>query len=290
MSKYKLKTDEVYVETAKKDISIIHIADIHFSRSTKVKKLANLCEFIKGNNPDYIMITGDLIDTPGIAKTEKISELYEFLNKLASITKVMISIGNHDASWSEDLKFFDKLNELNNIYVLNDKEYHDEFIEVVGVTLPNNYYYNVTKDESADIMSAYLKEVHHDFDKLNKNLPKILMIHSPIRLTSDIILPKINKFDLILSGHTHAGMVPHCLNFLFKGNRGIIAPNKKIFPKVAKGKIIKELNNHKTTIIINGAVTKLSRQAGIVFNMFNFLWPVDINKIIITKKEGNKNE
>ena len=288
MSKYKLITDEVYLENTKKDISIIHIADIHFSKSTKVKKLDNLCEFIKENNPDYIMITGDLIDTPEITKDNKISELYDFLNNLGSITKVMISIGNHDAYWSEDLKFFAKLNELKNIYVLDDKEYHDDFIEVLGITLPNNYYYNVTKDESADIMAAYIKDIHHDFNGLNKNLPKILMVHSPIRLTDEIILPKVNKFDLILSGHTHAGMVPYCLNFLFKGNRGIIAPNKKIFPKVAKGKIVKEQDNHKTTIIINGAVTKLSRQAGIVFNMLNFMWPVSINKIIITKKEGNK--
>ncbi len=285
MSKYKLTTDKIYSEKIKRDIFIIHIADIHFSKSTKISELNKLVDHIKENNPNYIMITGDLIDTPVITKDHKINELYDFLKNLGTITKVFVSIGNHDVAWSEDLKFFDEIN-IKNVYILNDKEYHDEFIRVIGLTLPNDYYYNVTKDESADIMAAYIKEKHHDFDKINNSLINILLVHSPIRLTDSKVLPKITKFDLVLSGHTHAGMVPRCLSFLFKENIGLIAPNKRIFPKIAKGKII--VNN--TTIIINGAITKLSRQAGKIFNMLNFLWPADINKIIITKKEGNKNE
>ena len=83
-------------------------------------------------------------------------------------------------------------------------------------------------------------------------------------------------------------MVPKWLDFLFRKNTGIIAPNKNLFPKIAKGKIEKEVNNKTITIIINGAITKLSRQAGKFFSSLNFLWNGDVNKIIITKKEGRK--
>ena len=69
------------------------------------------------------------------------------------------------------------------------------------------------------------------------------------------------EYDLLLSGHTHNGMVPKILNKLLKKNQGIIAPNKKLFPEIARGKIEVNMFNKKITLIedIKPLLTELRR-------------------------------
>ena len=287
MNKIKQKVDIIYNNLAKKDIVVAHIADLHFNINTTIKRLNGIKNYIFKINPDYLMITGDLIDEPKITKNNtKIKELLTFLTDIAKDIKVIISIGNHDVISSDDINFFNKLNDLHNIYILNNDCYLDELIYVSGFTLPNEYYYNVTRKE---LTSSLLKVLDNN-QKLIKNipsrLPKIALIHSPIRLTDKNVLERLKEYDLILCGHTHNGMVPDCLNFIFKDNSGIISPDKNLLPKIAKGKIVKNIGNKDITIIINGGVTKLSLRTGNILSKFNFLYNIGINKIIIRKKRG----
>ena len=85
-------------------------------------------------------------------------------------------------------------------------------------------------------------------------------------------------------------MVPKFLSKLFKKNQGIIAPRKGWFPKVARGKFEINKFNKTITIIINGGITKLGEKSAHILSKFNFIYNIDINKIIITNKEGIKNE
>ena len=290
MNRYNLTTDKIYNEYTKRELNIIHIADIHFSYNTKYEELNDLVKYINSFKPDYIMITGDLIDIPDITlDKEKMKEFTNFLDSLGKISKTLISLGNHDIMNEFDCKYFDNLNKINNIYVLNNKKYLDNNILVIGLTLPNYYYYNVTKHESVSILNEFLNE-HSELININNKLPRILLVHSPICISDEMILDKLDSFDLILCGHTHGGMVPKWLNFLFRNNYGIIAPDKRLFPKIAKGRIITKKNGKDITIIINGAITKLSRQAGKKISKLNFLYAPCVNKIIILKKEGKKDE
>lgn len=287
MSRIEQKTNIIYNLVTKKDITIIHIADIHYNINTKPNKLFKLVEEINKQKPDYIMITGDLIDEPKITKNKyHIKKLLQFLDSLSNITKVFISLGNHDVFQEEDFKFFRKINEINNIYVLNDECYRDEFIYISGITLPNNYYYNITYDESPDALIKHLSNNRKLISNLPKELPKVCLIHSPIKLTEKSVLNKLKEYDLILSGHTHSGMVPSILNPFFKNNSGLIAPNKRLFPKIAKGSIVTHIDNKEITLIINGAITKLSLKSSKILSKLNFIYPMSINKIIITKKRG----
>jgi len=117
-----------------------------------------------------------------------------------------------------------------------------------------------------------------------------MLIHSPIKLIDNNVLEKLHDYDLLLSGHTHNGMVPNILEKIIPDNYGIIAPNKKLFPRLARGKMEKYIKNHKITIIINGGVTKLSLKSSKLLNSLNWLYDISINKIIITKKRGKKYE
>ena len=291
MNRFKLTTDIIYNSKAKKDLTIVHISDIHFSKITKPKMLNRLINYVNSLNPDYIMITGDTLDVPWIVKEhDKMKELWSFFDNLSHITKVLISIGNHDVLSNEDFDFFSDLDKIDNIYVLNNTSYHDEYIYTMGITLPGDYYYNVTHDESLEVLLNSLDNLKVKLSKMPKHVPKIALIHSPIKLTEKSTLERLRDFDIILCGHTHNGMVPDCINFLFRANRGIISPRNNLFPKIAKGKINTDINNHKITIIINGGITKLSKQSGKILSNLNFIYNKSVNKIIIRKKRGNKDE
>ena len=287
MNKIELHEDIVYSSKAIKDITLIHIGDIHFNKLTKDKKLQQIKEEIHKNNPDYVVITGDIIDNPSIIKDKiKIKKLLLFLTDISNFTKVIISLGNHDIYKLEDHKFFKNLNELKNIYVLDNDSYIDETIYISGITLPSNYYYNMMKEESKEILIEHLKKHKKLITNLPVFIPKVSLIHSPIKLPDKEVLTILKDYDLLLSGHTHAGMVPKILDKFIKKNHGIIAPNKKLFPEIARGKIERLIGNKKMTIIITGGITKLSEHSSKILNKLNFIYNIDINKIIITSKKG----
>lgn len=287
MNKIELHKDIVYNSKITKDIILIHISDIHFNKKTKEKKLNLVKEEIYKNNPDYVVITGDTIDTPSVIKDKlKIKMLLVFLTDIAKFTKVIISLGNHDIFSNEDYKFFRNLNGLKNIYVLNNESYVDERIYISGFTLPTNYYYNITKNESKEILLEHLKKYKKLTTNLPVFLPKVSLIHSPTKLPDNDILTTLKEYDLLLSGHTHNGMVPKLLDKFFKANQGIIAPNKRLLPEISRGKIEKNIFNKKITIIINGAITKLGEKSAGILSKLNFIYNIDINKIIITNKKG----
>lgn len=287
MNKVKINKDIIYNSKTLKDITLIHLADIHFNKKTKDKKLEKIKEEIYKNNPDYIVITGDTIDEPSVLKDkQKLKKLLIFLTDISNNSKVIISLGNHDIFKNEDHKFFKNLNDLKNIYVLNNESYVDESIYISGFTLPNKYYYNINREESKELLIEHLQK----YKKLTTNLPafipKVSLIHSPMKLVDTDVLTILKEYDLLLSGHTHGGMVPKILSKFFKKNQGIIAPNKKILPDIARGKIERNIFNKKITIIITSGVTKLGEKSASILSNLNFLYDIDLNKIIITNKKG----
>lgn len=285
MNKIKIQEDIIYNKLVKNDIKIIHISDIHFNINTTGKKLDLLREKIINEKASYVMVTGDTIDNAEIIDNEdKIKELIVFLKKIAKDTKIIISIGNHD-TFKNCTTFFKKLDAIDNIHVLDNESYMDEFVYVVGFTLPNNYYYNDSHDESVEYLCDTLDKNKKLWENIPNNKVKIALIHSPIKLTEEVVIKKLANFDLILCGHTHDGVVPEFLKFLFKGNRGIISPLKKFFPRIAKGKIVKNINDRELVIIICGGVTKLSPMNIKLFNILNFVYYIGVNRIIIKGKE-----
>lgn len=287
MNKIFVQEDIIYNDYIKNDLTILHIADLHFNTNTTSEKLNKIKEKIYLINPDYIVITGDLIDQPQIISNKyKIKELLNFLTSIANRFKIIISLGNHDIFCENDLKFFNKLNELKNIYVLHNDYYKDEFIFIGGLTLPTDYYYNITGDESTVILLNHLNNTKKIIPKGKQTTPRILLVHSPIKILDSEVLKKIKDYDLLLSGHMHGGMIPSLLGKILKGNGGIIAPNKKIHPSIARGRVDRYINNKKITLIITSGITKLSLKSSKILSKLNFFYDISINKITITKKYG----
>ena len=262
----------------KKDITFIHIGDIHYNETTSAKKLEYIKYAIEDAHPDYIFITGDLLDKPKITKNkEKIKILVSWLNSLGNIAKVFISLGNHDIILEEDYKFFNKLNDINNIYVLNNQSYEDENVFISGFTLPTNYYYNIEKHEDENALLETLQNNFNLVTNLPKKKYKVALIHSPILLSEKKVIEKLKEYDLILSGHMHNGLILRILDKIIKNNYGLISPDKRFFAKNTRGKI----KTKYYTIIITGGITKLSPSSTKILSKLNGLYPISINKITV---------
>jgi len=212
-----------------------------------------------------------------------INELITFFNDISKKVKVIISLGNHDV-FSNYHTFFNKLDKLDNVYVLDNFCYCDQFIYVCGFTLSRDYYYSNSMGEDIDILLRHLDKHKEMINNLPKSKIKIALLHSPMKLTDSRVLDKIKEYDLVLSGHMHDGMVPEFLKFLFGNNRGIISPYKKIFPKFARGNLCFKLDGREIKMIVTGGVTKLSLKSTKLLSKLNFIYNVGINKIIIQGK------
>ncbi|MFI3307799.1 MAG: metallophosphoesterase [Mycoplasmatota bacterium] len=253
--------------------TICHISDIHFFNNYNIKRFEIIKEQIKKINPDFICITGDLVDNNIIVENDYIKHLYNFFSDLGLIAKVLITLGNHDLETYKDkkrvykypYKFVRNIRKLENVTLLeNEKKVFDN-ICFIG--------YNPTYE--------YYEKFEFDFDllknnfnlekfKLNKNNYNILLLHTPIGIMA-FENNIVDNFNLILCGHTHGGMIPSS----FFGNRGLYSPNKLILPHDMRGhKKIRQ-----TDIIICSGIYKLPKTSKL--DKLNDLYAMDINEIMI---------
>ena len=250
--------------------TIVLISDLHYYSKKDLAKLNLVLDEIKTIKPDFICIPGDFIDE---ARVYDLDLFVDYLNKLSKISKIVISIGNHDItirkSSSEyyNKKLFEQIKKNKSIYLLNNEIKEIGNIRFIGINLGFNYYdYTNSKNEFVKQFNK-IKEV--DSKKYN-----ILLCHCPMVVTKDEIVDKINsKVDLVLCGHMHGGITPKSLLKILK-NRVLISPEKHhFFVKDSYGYIKKKNIEY----IITSGVTKLSHSSHISF--FDKLYSSEIVKI-----------
>lgn len=248
--------------------NIVLISDIHYYDKTDLKLLNKVLSKIKQLKPDYICIPGDITDESYI-KDEL--EFIGWLKDLSKITKVIVSIGNHEyyIDKSKDIyglnkNLFEKISKIDNLYLLDNTNLVIDDINFIGVNLPVKQY----KEKNIDSLDNYFKNL-----KTYKTKYNILLCHSPFNICDEDFLNKYN-FNLILCGHTHGGAVPRLLRFIFKNN-GLISPKKKLFPKKVYG-LFKYRN---TNIIITSGIRVISEIMGL--RCFNNIFASEIVKIEI---------
>ena len=234
-----------YEINSKLNKRICLISDLHYLNKKDIKRLELILDNIKNINPDYICVSGDITDKSKIYDEHV---LINWLKELSKISKVIISIGNHEFYVDKHKKIFilnykllERISKINNLYLLNNKNVVIENINFIGLTLPIEFY-NKPKLDVNNLIDRF------KIDNKNYN---ILLCHSPINICTNNYL-KNQNIDLILCGHMHGGVVPRFLRPIFK-TRGIISPKKKLFPKYAYGNI--KIGN--TNIIITSGTKVL---------------------------------
>ncbi|HAR92074.1 MAG TPA: hypothetical protein DCR28_03095 [Eubacterium sp.] len=208
-----------------KKIKIVHISDVH--DRVFGKNNLGIIEKIKKQNPDYIAVTGDVLDNPH----SDIKPMVFLMGELSKITKTFYVTGNHDDPITNPLadNFMEEI-ESKGVIVLNHESKVVNNISFIGIED------NLLSDK--ETVNGNLKNI---ISNCPANSYKVLLIHEPQFF--DIYVN--NKVDLVLTGHTHGGFlrVPFSRYALY-------APGQGLFPKYTKG-IYKEDG---TTMIVNAGL------------------------------------
>jgi len=267
-----------------KECTIALISDIHYHDKFKQKTLDKLLNQIKSNTPNYIVIAGDILDSSDTLNLEK---LEKFLKSLTNIAPTFVIEGNHDEkkgsmkNWTnyKNNAFLTMLNNIPNLHYLNDNSYTIDNITFYGFTLPYTHF--EIEKESYDSFCNEMKNIHPTLSDKTYN---ITLVHSPINIypfLKNNPEHNLNKSDLILSGHMHNGCLPfilsHPINRIFKTSRGILSPNKTLFPKYAQGRI------YERDGYVYEGVTKVSHSTK-TLHLLDPLFQKKVEFLIIKKK------
>lgn len=209
---------------------IIHISDFHNTTSKKLS--SELVEEIKKQEPNIIVVTGDLIDS---RKTD-VNVAINFLKEFKDIAPIYYVTGNHEARISEYKKLKEEMNSLG-INVLENKaieiQKNDAILNLIGINDPS--FANEIGVEDCEIIRTEINSLNY-----NEDVYTILLSHRP-EVFDTYVSENIN---LIFSGHAHGGQI----RIPFVG--GIVAPNQGFFPKYTSGKYVEK----NTTMIVSRGI------------------------------------
>lgn len=260
-------------------------SDIHYDENYDLNKFKLIIDNLKENKPDFICISGDIIDYSSMIKKESMNHLKEFVKNLSLIATTIVALGNHDISNKtkskriigdiEDVNnWFLNLNTIENVYYINNKSIIRNDLCFTSYNPPFEYYKGRQENTKLFI---------YDIDKkinLKPSYYNILLCHSPVNVFKTEVLKKskeIKKADLILSGHMHNGLVFKL--FDKKGTMGLISPMKTLLPKYARGLSSKKLERKQINLVVSGGVVKLSNTNSKLLSRFNKFYPISIDYI-----------
>lgn len=234
---------------------IVQLTDIHSIKSEK--QIIQIINKIKKQKPDIICITGDLIDSGNYAsqksakKEKKIITpeklTIKFVHELLEITDVYYVYGNHEMmllDFPETNEFKVALEEAG-VKILNNKiEYlykENSKIKLIGLQDPATLYKDEKYSELEGSSSEKAREILEDLYLQDSSEEfTILMAHRPECFETYVSY----NIDLILSGHTHGGMLR--LPFI----RGIYAHPQGFLPDYSYG----EYKKRNSTMIVGAGI------------------------------------
>ena len=184
---------------------IVHISDFHCKEFGDGE--SDLIAMIRNAEPDLILFTGDSIDDE-----HSLDNYRDLITGIYDVAPIYYVNGNHEYDSSAPLSEMIELNEKYQVHDLNDAsvvvEHNGDSILLSGLD------FRLT-----------MRGLRNNIDYANTTMFNILLYHGTDKF--DGIAPY--NYDLVLSGHTHGGIV--CLPFI----GGIISNQKELFPKYDSG-------------------------------------------------------
>lgn len=222
VSKYEISSLKI-----KEDIKIVQLSDLHSRKFGKNNE--KLIIRIKEAKPDVIVCTGDMVN----AKTNDLKELEVFIGQLIAIAKVYYVMGNREFKYSKEeyVALKTMLDNMGVIVLENEKSYLKENIAISGINYENrdtNEYYTKYKDNYLE--KEKINKAENVLPKIDSKDFNILLVHSPNAFEKYADL----KFDLVLAGHLHGGVV----RIPFLG--GLLSPSISFFPKYDAGMFLEK--------------------------------------------------
>jgi len=167
------------------DMTLLVASDIHLGNLIRKNRLADWVKRINGQEPDVILLAGDIFDHNMHAVESQ--KMAEELATLKATYGVYAIPGNHDFYAGID-KAVQYMNQ-SGIHVLRDQSVIvDDRIVIIG------------RD---DLTNRHSKPLDSLVSGMNSGHFRIVLDHQPLRLAESVA----NEIDLHISGHTHDGQV-----------------------------------------------------------------------------------
>jgi predicted MPP superfamily phosphohydrolase len=165
--------------------TIVAISDVHLGNVIRKKRLEKYVALINKQNPDIVVIVGDLFDRN--LHSVKAQGMDVVLRQLQAKNGVYAVLGNHDYFSNVDSAM--KYMSLSGIHLLRDS----------AVTIDNKFVL-IGRD---DYSNHHRKPIKSLLSGIDTNLPTILLDHQPAKLNEAVE----NNIDFQISGHTHNGQI-----------------------------------------------------------------------------------
>ena len=166
-------------------LKVVVISDVHLGLGTVKSQLKRYVEMINEQEPDLILICGDLIDNSIVPV--KNQQMHVELSQLNARLGIYMAPGNHE-------------------YISGIEECRQYLAQTpvrllldTVVTLPNGIQLVGRNDRSRRVR----KELSHLTQNINADRPVIVLDHQPVELNQSVEAGA----DLLFCGHTHNGQV-----------------------------------------------------------------------------------
>ena len=218
-------------------VRIVLLSDLHgksFGRDN-----SRLIAKIEEQTPDAIFLDGDMIDRS--ADSADVQELLRLIKRLHEIAPVYFAPGNHELEYMQtDTSLLTQVTEAGAVIV------NDSYVDVtiagqplrIGGTMGHAFYFGRSEEEFSSSPEYQFLKAFEDTD-----VPKICLAHMPDTFIFNGAYNLWNV-DLILSGHTHGGLI----RLPFIG--GLYAPMQGWFPEYDQGYF--RLGEHMQMVITSG--------------------------------------
>lgn len=247
----RLKTVIYTVESDKisAPVRIALLTDLHSCRYGKNQ--AKLVDAVKKQNPDIVLLGGDIFDDKLSYDNAEIT-----IRQLAELYPCYYVTGNHEY-WSREVGTILDIVKDCGVTVLSGEcdtvTINGQIISICGVDDPDVEVYLVEgvpiewQLETASEATLEAEQVtgEEHFTVLLSHRPELFETYQNF------------DFDLVLSGHAHGGQwrIPGILN-------GLLAPNQGLFPKYAGGRYDYETG----TMIVSRGLARESTPVPRIFN------------------------
>jgi predicted MPP superfamily phosphohydrolase len=166
-------------------MKIVAISDVHLGNGTRKPQLQKFVEMINAQEPDLIIIGGDLIDNSLIPLYQQ--KMVEELNQLKAPMGIYLAPGNHE--YISGMEACEQFLKGTPIRLLRDSI----------VTLPNGLQL-IGRDDRSNRRRLPIAELMKQADSTK---PTLLIDHQPYEVAKKDSL----GIDIQFSGHTHRGQV-----------------------------------------------------------------------------------
>lgn len=232
-----VKTYVIETEKLTQPVRIVLITDLHSCLFGKNQ--SKLTEKITKQNPDIILMSGDIADD-----VIPIGGTIDLLEAIADKYPCYYVTGNHEF-WSGEV---DDIKDVFRSYGVGVLEGENETVTI------NNQAITICGVDDPEIGEMTFKsQLNSAFEGIEKGSYTILLSHRPERIAEY----SVYNCDLVLSGHAHGGQwrIPLILN-------GLYAPNQGFFPKYAGG--LYEYSQ--TLMIVSRGLSTYSTKVPRIFN------------------------